>query len=166
MKGDVLAFIENNIAMRLLLASRLSALGFHVTVVSSPRDLRWHLVAEPFDWLVLDEAALGGAQDLLLGIAQHGHGARIVWLGRPPRQRDLPIAAVFATPLWYDEITRFFSRWAPRNAHRPGGPSHGDGPPRDPGTGPKKHCLLDRDATRRLSADGLLPAAMEGGDTR
>lgn len=166
MKEKVLAFVENNIATRLLLASHLSALGFHVTLVSSPRAFRRHLAAEPFDWLVLDEATLGGARDLLLGIAQHGHGARIVWLGRPPRQRRVPIEAVFATPLRYDEIARFFSRWAPRDAHRPGGPSHGDGPPRDPGAGPKRHCLPDRDGMRKSLAEAVSPAAVEGGDTR
>lgn len=166
MKDAVLAFVENNIATRLLLASHLSALGFRVTVVSNPRAFRRHLVAEPVDWLVLDEAALGDARDLLLGIAQHGHGARIVWLGRPPRQRRVPIEAVFATPLRYNEITRFFSRWAPRDAHPPGDSSYGGEAPRDPGTGRNSHCLPGRDETRRSLAGAGWPVAAKGGDTR
>ncbi len=109
MKGNVLAFVENNIAMRLLITSRLSALGYHVTVVSTLRAFRRHFEAQPFDWLILHEAAFGGKPDHFDRLARHRRGARIVWLGRPPRERDLPIAARFATPLVYGEITRYFS---------------------------------------------------------
>jgi DNA-binding NtrC family response regulator len=115
MNGKVLALIENNIAMRLLLTSRLSALGYHVTVVSSPQAFRRQIEAQPFDWLILHEAALVGAPDLLTRTAQQ-HEARIVWLGRAPRQRELPIAARFATPLVYGEIARYFSQQGLRDS--------------------------------------------------
>jgi CheY-like chemotaxis protein len=116
MKGKVLALIENNIAMRLLLTSRLSALGYHVTVVSSPRAFQRQIEAGPWDWLLLDQAVLGRARDLLVQLARHRHGASIVWLGRPPRQRRLRIEAVFATPLVYGEIAEYFSMQEPRDA--------------------------------------------------
>ncbi|HSB78815.1 MAG TPA: hypothetical protein VLM91_08510 [Candidatus Methylomirabilis sp.] len=118
MNDNVLAFIENNIATRLLLASRLSALGYHLTVVSSPRAFRQHLEAEKCDWVVLDQAALGRARDLLAWLTRHRHGASIVWLGRPPRQPHLPIEVVFATPLVFGEIARYFSQQKPRDARR------------------------------------------------
>ena len=127
MEGKVLALVENNIATRLLLESCLSALGYQVIVVSSPRAFRGHLAAGRFGWLILDEAVLARARDLVAEAARQRREARIIWLGRPPRQPRLPIAAVFTTPLVYGEIARYFSRQEPRDARPPAGGEHKTG---------------------------------------
>ena len=114
MTGNILAFIENNIATRLLLASRLTALGYHVTVASRPETFRTLLTAGPFEWLVLDEAVAVPLQDLLPAVVRGRRRVRIVWLGQAPRRSEVPIAAVFPVPLDYDAIAGYFSHPGPR----------------------------------------------------
>jgi len=127
----ILALVEATIGPTLLLSSRLAALGHDIIVLSTPRDFRARTEKETFDWLVLDEAAVASRRPLLAHVGRHRHGARIAWLGTPPRRSLVPVDVVFAKPLQYGQLARFFSgAAAPRGGHA--GPSSGD----DPGGGP------------------------------
>ena len=108
--ATILVLMEATIGPRLLLSSRLAALGYEVTVLSAPRRFRTRIEANRFDWLILDGAAVGPrSRRLLAHVARHRHGAGVAWLGAPSRRSPVPIDAVFAKPLRYGEITRFFS---------------------------------------------------------
>lgn len=128
MEREILAFMENSIGPKLLLSTRLNALGYVVTVVSAPDRFRKRIESEAFDWLILDEAAwrLDRAR-LLEQLARLRGTARIVWLGQPPRSARVPTDAIFHKPLDYGEIVRFFSRQASVNPGVTGGRPQGEG---------------------------------------
>ncbi|MFQ5945572.1 MAG: hypothetical protein ACE5NC_04900 [Anaerolineae bacterium] len=128
MERKILALMENSIGPKLLLSTRLKALGYAVTVVSAPDRFRKRIESEAFDWLILDEAAwrLDRAH-LLEQLARLRGTARIVWLGQPPRGARIPTEAVFDKPLDYDEIVRFFSVGASADPGFASGPSRGAG---------------------------------------
>lgn len=110
MAGKILALMEDSIGPKLLLASRLEAAGYAVTVLSNPGGFGKRIDAEAFDWLVLEEeAARRDGGRLLRRLTRRPTPARIVWLGRRPRRAPVPIEAVFGEPLDYDAIARFFS---------------------------------------------------------
>lgn len=138
----VLALVENNIGTKLLVSTRLNALGYQVTVLSAAEAFRKRIEAEAFDWLILDEAAARSARRRLLEhVARHREGARIAWLGRPPRGSPVPIEAVFVKPLHYSQIVRFFSEWPARDPRLAGSSSRGPGTPLSASAGPKRCCL-------------------------
>jgi len=160
MKGNVLAVIENNIATRLLLASRLTALGYHVTVASRPETFRTLLAAGSFEWLVLDGAVAAPLRDLLPAVLRGRRQVRIVWLGQPPRRSEMPIAAVFAIPLDYDAIAGYFAHPGPWRPRQEGGPARRretprHGPREAGGPTPSRRARKQADAgssTVRVSA--------------
>jgi len=128
MTGTILVFIENNIATRLLLSTHLTALGYEVTFASRPRVFRSLLEAWSVDWLVLEGTAIAQVPDLLVDVMHYKRLARIVWLGRPPRRRELPDVAFeahkqllsttvvyFTTPLGYNAIAQYFAVVGPRD---------------------------------------------------
>jgi len=113
MGTKILAVMENSIGPRLLLPTRLATLGYAVTVLSVPGEVRRRTGAETFDWLIVDEAVTRREGDRLLKeLTRRQRTARIVWLGRPPSRARVPIEAIFPKPLDYDEIVRFFSTGA------------------------------------------------------
>lgn len=113
MEHKILALMENSIGPKLLLPTRLAALGYAVTVLSAPGEVGKRTGAETFDWLIVDEAALRPKRDRLLKeLTRRQRTTRIVWLGRPPSRARVPIEAIFPKPLDYDEIVRFFSTGA------------------------------------------------------
>ncbi len=113
MGTKILAVLENSIGPRLLLPTRLAALGYSVTVLSSPVEASRRIGTETFDWLILDEAAAWPeAECLLKELPRRHRTARIVWLGRLPSRTRVPVEASFAKPLDYGEIVRFFSQGA------------------------------------------------------
>ena len=114
MRAKVLALIEDNIGTKLLLSTRLGTLGYQITILSAPVVFRERVVAEDFDWIILDEAALPPVrQRFLEHLQRHRKEARIVWCGTSPRWTSVPIEATFAKPLRYNDIERFFSHWVP-----------------------------------------------------
>lgn len=166
MRPKILALVENTIGTKLLLSTRLNALGYRVTILSAAESFRRRIEAEAFDWIILDEAAVRPVRRRLLEhVRRDRQGARIVWLGRPPQRWRIPIEASFSRPLHYAEIVAFFSRWAPRDAHLGGDPSPGDGVPCSSGAGSKRRCLPGGDAARKYSPHATTVAgAVEGGD--
>ena len=112
MGPKVLALIENSIGVRLTLAARLTDLGCRVTIVSAPEDFDGRLERETFDWIFLDEAAVPPhRRRFFVHLAHHRGEARVVWCGKLPGETPVRIEAVFAKPLRYAEIQRFFSYW-------------------------------------------------------
>ena len=108
----VLGLIEDNIGMRLLLATRLKGLGYQVTILSAPVAFRERLEVDSFDWIILDAAALPPVRRRFLDhLRRHRKGARVVWCGKSPHWTSVPLEATFEKPLRYDEIERFFSHW-------------------------------------------------------
>ena len=146
MSPRILAFIENNIGMTLLLSSRLRTLGYQITILSALGAFRERVEADSFDWIILDDAALPTVrQQFLEHLKRHRKGARIVWCGTSPHRTSVPIEATFAKPLRYNDIERFFSHWAspaPRSTASPedalssqkeGGPNASSNPAREDG---------------------------------
>lgn len=126
MSGKILVFMENSIGPQLLLTGRLQALGYAVTVVSTPDGARKRIRAEFFDWLILDETATQAeAGSLLEEVARRQKPCRIVWLGFPPRRAGVRIEAVFDKPLDYGKIARFFSAKGSEEPGRAGSRSGG-----------------------------------------
>ena len=112
MGPKVLALIENSIGVRLTLASRLTHLGCKVTILTPPETFGERIEREAFDWIFIDDAAVPPyRRHFFEHLADHRHGARVVWCGKRPRERVVRIEAVFDKPLRYDEIERFFSHW-------------------------------------------------------
>ena len=110
MGPKVLALIENSIGVRLTLAARLTDLGCQVTVVTTPEEFGERIRGEVFDWIVLEDAAVPPPHHRFFAhLSDHRRGARVVWCGKVPRKAPVPLEAVFAKPLQYDEIERFFS---------------------------------------------------------
>ena len=139
MARKILAFIEDNIGTKLLLTTRLNALGYQLTILSTLVAFREQVEAEAFDWIILDAAALPTARRRFLDhLQRHCKAARLVWCGQAPRGRGVPVEATFEKPLRYDDIERFFTHWIsdfgdPCNARgeipwsplgKPEGPSH------------------------------------------
>lgn len=113
MARKVLALIEDNIGTKLLLATRLKTLGYQVTILSAPVAFRKRVEADAFDWIILDDAALPPVRRRFLAhLRRHSKEARLVWCGKAPRWMSVPIEATFEKPLRYDDLERFFSRWA------------------------------------------------------
>jgi hypothetical protein len=118
----VLALIESNIGMRYTLDTRLTALGFQVTILTAPAAFEERLASEAFDWIILDAVALRPlGRRFLDHLRRHRKEARVVWCGKSPRWTSVPLEATFEKPLRYNEIERFFSQWtsdfgAARNA--------------------------------------------------
>lgn len=112
MGPKVLALIENSIGVRLTLAARLTDVGYQVTVVTTPEEFRERIRGEVFDWIFLEDAAVPPPHHRFFAhLADHRRGARVVWCGKVPRKAPVSMEAVFAKPLKYDEIERFFSQW-------------------------------------------------------
>jgi len=112
MGPKVLALIENSIGVRLTLAARLMDLGCQVTVVTTPEEFRERIRGDVFDWIFLEDAAVPPSHHRFFAhLADHRRGARVVWCGKVPRKAPVSMEAVFAKPLQYDEIERFFSPW-------------------------------------------------------
>ena len=123
MQLRVLALLENNIGIRLLLSTRLKALGFQPTIVSAPTAFREMVEADSFDWIILDAAVLPRARRGFLDHLQRQRKqARVVWCGDAPRRIALPIDATFDKPLRYDVIARFFREVASRDQTLASGP--------------------------------------------
>jgi hypothetical protein len=115
----VLALIENNIAMELLLETRLKGLGYQVTILSAPVIFQKHLEAESFDWIILDEASVPpDHRRFLEHLQRHRKEARLVWCGKIPRWTSLAIEATFKKPLRYDAIGHYFSERIPPGLQR------------------------------------------------
>lgn len=120
MRHATLALVENSIGPRMILTSRLTALGYAVSAFSVLDEFRKRARAETFDWLILaGAAAAGDSAGLLDRLTRRRGSSRIVWLGRPPHGVRAPIDAVFAKPLDYEEIVRFFSTRAPAEPAKP-----------------------------------------------
>jgi hypothetical protein len=114
MQHKILGLIEDNIATKLLLATRLQALGCQITILSSPAAFKKQVELDDFDWILLDEAALPPVRQRFLDhLQRHRRAARLVWCGKTPRRMSVPIEVTFAKPLRYSEITGFFTRWMP-----------------------------------------------------
>lgn len=105
----ILALLENNVATIMLLTSRLERVGHRLVIVSSVGDFEQRLEAEPFDWVVLDGTVVRGARGRIRSILAHRlGGARIAWIGEPPRFADFAIASRFSKPPSYDAIVDSF----------------------------------------------------------
>ena len=110
----VLALIESNIGMRYTLDTRLTALGFQVTILTAPAAFEERLASEAFDWIILDAVALRSVgRKFLDHLRRHRKEARVVWCGKSRPGTSVPLEATFEKPLRYDEIERFFSQWTP-----------------------------------------------------
>ena len=59
--------LENSIGPRLLLATRLSEVGYAVTVLSAAEAVREQMRTDTLEWLILDEAAIRRDGTALLG---------------------------------------------------------------------------------------------------
>lgn len=171
MVRKILALLENSIGPNLLLPTRLGALGYAVTVLSSAHEATRRLGSETFDWLILDEAVWRTqGRRLLRSLARQRAPVRIVWLGVPPAGTRVPIQAVFPKPLDYEGIARFFSA-PPREP-----PSWSDLPSGEPerslsrGGGEGLCSSTGRENFRGLTNAATEPAPGaqegEGGDTR
>ena len=110
MSRRIVSLIENSIGPRLLLTTRLSELGYAVTVFSAVDAVREQMKTDTPDWLILDEAAIRRDGAALLGqLARTRERPRIVWLGpHPPAAQGL-IQVRFEKPLDYGKIIRFLS---------------------------------------------------------
>ena len=110
MSRRIVAFIENSIGPRLLLATRLSEVGYTVTVLSAADAVREQMKTDTLDWLILDEAAIRRDGTALLGqLARTRERPRIAWLGlHPPAAQGL-IQVRFDKPLDYGKDIRFLS---------------------------------------------------------
>lgn len=152
MRRKVLALIEDSIGTKLLLATRLKALGYGITILSAPVAFRKQMEGDAFDWILLDEAAVPRVRRRFLEhLRRHRKEARIVWCGKSPRWTSVPIEATFDKPLRYNEIERFFSQWASPDTRGVSNP--GDAMPWRPAGKPKgpPHCVEGEG--RRASAD-------------
>lgn len=155
MRPKILALVENTIGTKLLLSTRLNALGYRVTILSAAESFRRRIEAEAFDWIILDEAAVRPVRRRLLEhVRRDRQGARIVWLGRPPQRWRIPIEASFSRPLHYAEIVAFFSERATRNAHLAAHPSGGEEIRQSPDSGPRRHCLSSGDERGKRLTEG------------
>ena len=110
MSRSVVVLIENSIGPRLLLATRLSEVGYTVTVLSAADAVREQMKTGTLDWLILDEAAMRQDGAALLGqLARTRERPRIAWLGpHPPAAQGL-IQVSFDKPLDYGKVIRFLS---------------------------------------------------------
>ena len=109
----VLALIEDNIGTKLLLATRLETLGYQLTILSASVAFRKQMESDAFDWIILDDAAVPLVRRRFLDhLQRHRKKARIVWCGKAPRRTSVRIEATFEKPIRYNDIERFFSRWA------------------------------------------------------
>lgn len=137
MGRKILALIENNIGTRLLLTTRLGALGYQVIALTAPDSFMRRIRGEAFDWIVLDETAVRPVRrHLAEELRQHQPGARIVWLGRSPQRWPVPIEATFVKPLRYEELVRFFARQDGLGSETSGHPPRGGQAEGEAGDGP------------------------------
>jgi hypothetical protein len=133
MGPKVLALIESNIGMRYTLDTRLTALGFQVTILTAPAAFEKRLASEAFDWIILDAATMQPHRRRFLErLDDRRKGARVVWCGKPPRNAPVRFEAIFNKPLRYDAVGRFFARWAAVGRPEPSQP----GPHADARTAP------------------------------
>lgn len=114
MSRRVVVLIENSIGPRLLLATRLSEVGYTVTVLSAADAVREQMNTGTLDWLILDETAMRRDGTALLGhLARTRERTRerprIAWLGAHPPASKIPIAVRFDKPLDYGKVIRFLS---------------------------------------------------------
>jgi hypothetical protein len=136
MNRTVLALVEDTIGTTLLLSTRFKILGYEAVILSSPVAFRKRIEADSFDWILLDAAALPLLrQRFVEQVNRLRNGARIVWCGPPPPHSSIPIEATFDKPLRYDEIQRFFSKWASPELCAASHPR--DGPVVDPADNPR-----------------------------
>jgi DNA-binding response OmpR family regulator len=104
------ALLENSIGPRLLLATRLSEVGYTVTVLSAADAVREQMNTGTLDWLILDETAMRRDGTALLGhLARTRERPRIAWLGAHPPASKIPIDVSFDKPLDYGKVIRFLS---------------------------------------------------------
>lgn len=102
--------LENSIGPRLLLATRLSEVGYTVTVLSAADAVREQMKTDTLDWLILDEAAIRrDGTALLRQLARTRERPRIAWLGPHPPASQVPIDVSFDKPLDYGKVIRCLS---------------------------------------------------------
>jgi len=117
MAPTMLALTEN-ISTQLLLTSRLEALGYQVTALTTAATFDRAVEASGYDWILLDAAGVPRPrQRFLQHLRKHCGSARIVWCGAAPPTSALAIVVTFDRPLAYKELAQYFARWAsPRRA--------------------------------------------------
>ena len=112
--GPSVLVLTENISTQLLLASRLQALGYRVTALTTPAAFARAVEAAPFDWILLDAAGMPRPrQRFFHHLRKHCGRARIVWCGAEPPRSVIAVQATFGLPLAYAELERYFARWAP-----------------------------------------------------
>lgn len=108
----ILALLEDNIATTLLLTSRLADIGHRLVIVSRVDDFTRRIEAERFDWVVLDGTVMRSiSSGVRAALTRHLRGARIVWIGEPPRFVGIAITSRFSKPPSYDGIADAFRRF-------------------------------------------------------
>jgi len=119
--GPTLLALTENIGTQLLLRSRLQALGYRVTVLTTPAAFDRAVEAAVFDWILVDAAAVPRPrQRFIQHLRKHCREARMVWCGARPPRSAMAIQATFGRPLAYAELERYFAKWVP--LHPLGGP--------------------------------------------
>lgn len=108
----ILALLEDNVATTLLLTSRLADIGHRLVIACRTDDFARRMEADRFDWVVLDGTVMRGiGSSVRSALTRHLRGARIVWIGEPPRFVGIAITSRFSKPPSYDGIADAFRRF-------------------------------------------------------